>query len=239
MKNFAITGLILFVLAGCKPAQISFQQTQLNKAYVQNLFNVANQPATITGGKVFVADLTEDFVDRDGIGEKTIVNQGSNKEQLGVPLIDKSYKLFIITAKDGDNRNCVFIPAIFNAGNECIGLGPALIGNYGAGEIVFFKRLIFYSKKKHGKTGWVYDEKESEFKKSKSIFDPYDHSKTKINIAFQTDDEKDIPELRSFRITRILQLSDNRFGGNKPLVYNIASVFEDPDALLFTFLHNL
>lgn len=239
MKKITITGLILLVLAGCKPSQISFQPSQLNKTYVQHLLTVAKQPATVTSGKVFVAELTEDFVDRDGIGEKTIVNQRSNKEQLGVPLLDKSYKLFIITAKDGDNRNCLFIPAIFNASNQCIGLGSALIGNYGAGEITFFKRMTFYTKKKHGKTGWVYDEKGSEFKKGKSIFDPYDHSKTKISIAFQTEEEDDIPELRSFRITRILQLNDNRFGGNKALIYNIASVFEDPDALLFAFLHNL
>lgn len=242
MKPIVSSIIILFILVGCKPAKISFKPDQINTNYVRQLLTIANQPnaSEIKGGKIFVADLSEDYVERDGIGEKTIINDNSTKDRLGIPLLDKRYKLFIISTTGTVNNESIFIPAIFDASNNCIGLGPAMIGVFGPGELTYFKRLTYYPKKKKGKIDWVYDKKGSEFKKSASIFDPYDRSRTKINIIYQLDEmDKDIAELKSFRVTKILQISENRFGGNKPLIYNISSVFEDPDALFFLFLRNL
>lgn len=206
------------------------------------MLTIANQPnaSAITGGEIFVADLSEDYVERDGIGEKTIMNDNSTKDRLGITLQDKRYKLFIISTTGTANNESIFIPAIFDGSNNCIGLGPAMIGTFGPGELIYFKRLTFYPKKKKGKIDWVYDKKGSEFKKSGSVYDPYDRSRTKINIIYNLDEtEKDIPQLKSFRVIKILQISENRFGGNKPLIYDISSVFEDPDALFFLFLRNL
>ncbi len=242
MKTILLSIIILAILAGCKPAQISFKPDQINTNYIKQLLILANQPnaSAITGGKIFVADLSEDYVERDGIGEKTIMNDNSTKERLGIPLQDKQYKLFIISTTGTVTNESIFIPAIFDGSNNCIGLGPALVGSFGPGELIYFKRLTYYPKKKKGKIGWVYDKKASEFKKSGSVYDPYDRLRTKINIIYQLDEmDKDIPELTSFRVTKILQISENRFGGNKPLIYNISSVFEDPDALFFLFLRNL
>lgn len=237
MVRNILFSILLLIIVGCKPTQVAFNETSITKDYVANILHLVKEDTAhkITGGKIFIADLYENFISRDGIAEKTIINQNSTKQRLDLPLIDKTYKLFIITTEGTDSREAIFIPAIFQGMDKCIGLGPALIGKFGPGELAFYKKAKFYSKKKAGHIGWVYDRKSSEFK-SGDIFDPFDDSKTKFNVLFQTIDTTDISDLNQFNITNILQLSDNRFGGKKPLVYNIASVFEDPEALNFIFL---
>lgn len=240
---FATTILLLAI--GCKPTEFAFKDDDIDIGFVKNILAVAKEDASgkITGGHIFVAPLYDNFIERDGIGEKTIANQNSTKQRLDLPVIDKSYELFIITTEGSPTNEAIFIPAIFKGlkgtpSYKCIGLGPALIGKYGPGELTFYKKVTYYAKKKKGKLGWVYDKKASEFKNG-SIIDPSDPSKTKFNVLFQTADTAFISELPHFSITTILQLSDNRFGGKKPLVYNIASVFEDAEALRFDSLRTL
>lgn len=243
-KILLATSIVLLII-GCKPTEFAFKDDDINIALVKNILSVAKEDGAdkITGGHIFVAPLYENFIERDGIGEKTIVNQNSTKQRLDLPVIDKSYELFIITTEGSGTQLAIFIPGIFKGlkgtnSYKCIGLGPALIGKYGEGELVFYKKVKYYAKKKKGKIGWVYDVKASEFKNG-SIFDPFDLSKTKFNVLFQTADTNLISELPRFTVSTILQLSDNRFGGTKPLVYNIASVFEDAEALRFDSLRTL
>lgn len=233
---------IFILLLGCKPTEFAFKDDDIDMNFVKEILMLAKQDTAnkVSGGHIFVAELYDSFIERDGIGEKIISNQNSNKQRLDLPLTDKTYELFIITTEGSQNREAIFIPAIFTGlkgtkSHKCIGLGPALIGKYGPGELVFYRKAKYYAKKKKGKIGWVYDKKGSEFKNG-SIFDKFDSSKTKFNVLFQTADTSYISELPQFSITTILQLSDNRFGGKKPLVFNIASVFEDPEALNFIFL---
>jgi hypothetical protein len=187
----------------------------------------------ISGGKIFMAQLTDKFVGRDTIAQKTIMNEYSQKESLSIPLSDKSYKLFVITVSGvGFTDNAIFLPATFSA-NKCIGVGPALLGLFSPGELLFTKKLKYCRKKER----WLYDKKESEFGKH-GIYAPHDSTKTKLYIKFQCDTEDDFTDVAEFRIKDIFQINDNKIGENRPLIFNINSVFEDPDALYFKFFRN-
>lgn len=245
VRNILFIVSIFFLLPGCKPTEFAFKDDNIDINFVKEILALAKQDTAnkVTGAHIFVAELYDSYIERDGIGEKIIANQNSSKQRLDLPVTDKTYELFLITTEGSQNREAIFVPAIFigvkgTNSHKCIGLGPALIGKYGPGELVFYRKAKYYARKKKGKIGWVYDKKGSEFKNG-SIFNKFDSSKTKFSVLFQTGDTAYISELPRFSITTILQLSDNRFGGKKPLVFNIATVFEDPEALNFIFLRTI
>ena len=237
-----ITLSILFFvsfLIGCEPTKIAFSPANINTTYVKSLLRVAKQGDTnFTAGKIFIAELVEDYVDRDGIAEETIVNTSSAKPKLRLAKKGLSYRLFVITT-DAPQHACIFLPTIFNGEDTCIGLGPASIGVWGAGELKFFKKLEFYANRKTGKGVWKYPKKDNEYSGSHSIYDPHNSARTKIEIKFVADVKKNLARLDSFKITDIINVSENRFGGVKPLIFNIASIFEDSAALSFIKLDSL
>jgi hypothetical protein len=248
--RLAILSVFIFLM-GCKPAMMTFKPDDLDLNYVKNLIvkakgirnhsetdiknnSVGQEDTAFSTMKIFEAVLVDDYVKRDGIAEETIINTESKHKTPSLAMISNSYKLYIITADTSrPGSACIFIPTIFNAGDSCIGLGPALLGTWAAGQIKYFKTLKYYSKKKGKKSGWVYEEKENEFKKSKSIYDPLNDARTKVEIKFEADEKKNIARLPYLRIINIFNTAENRFGGHKPLVFQIDQVFEDPDALLF------
>lgn len=236
VRNNLITILVLLILVGCKPTQVSFSAKDITADYVKKLLATANEKDTsFTPGNIFVADLEEDLVNRDGIAEETIINSKSEKPRSGVTIDGNSYQLFIITLNNEKNRS-IFLPAIFNSEEECIGLGPALIGDWGAGQLKFTKRLRCKPNRKTHEAIWKYPVKENEYGKTGRTSDPKDGTITKLEIKFETNTKKNIPSLADFRIINIYTISPNRFGGNKPLVFNIANIFEDDQALYFKHL---
>ena len=236
MRNILITILVFLILVGCKPTQVSFSAEDITPAYIKKLLVIANEKDTsFTTGNIFVADLEEDLVNRDGIAEETIINSKSEKNRSGVTIDGNSYRLFIITLDNEKNRS-IFLPAIFNSEEECIGLGPALIGDWGAGQLKFTKRLRCKPTRKTHDAIWKYPVKENEYGKTRRTSDPKDGTITKLEIKFETNTKKNIPSLADFRIINIYTISPNRFGGNKPLVFNNSNIFEDDQALYFKHL---
>lgn len=238
MKITLLVTCLCISLIGCKPSELLFKPDDINAEYVKHLLKVANENQELSGGKIFVAELEEDYVSRDGIAEETIINIKSKKPRTRIAKKGLTYRLYIITNEDSTDRSSIFLPSIFNADDICIGLGPAFVGTWGAGELKYFKKLVYYPKKKKKQIEWVYSKKESEYSKSDSTIHPFDDSKTKIEIKFQADVKKNILTLPDFKIINIFTVSDNRFGGNKPMIFHIASIFEDPDALSFRFLRS-
>lgn len=236
VRKILIAIAVLFILVGCKPTQVSFSVDDINVDYVKKLLRTAKEKDTsFSSGTIFVAELEEDMINRDGIAEQTIINKKSNKPRSGVAMIGNSYKLFIITANSPNSRS-IFLPAIFTADDECIGLGPALVGSFGAGQLKYVKRLHCKPNRKTHEARWEYSPKENEFGRTGNIADPKDGSITKVEIKFETDSKKNISTLADFKIINVYNIAPNRFGGNKPLVFNIASIFEDDRALHFEHL---
>ena len=236
MVRNILFAILLLTVVGCKPTQVSFSDADINADYVKKLLVTAKEKDTsFTSGNIFVAELTEDLVNRDGIAEETIINSESKNPVSGITIDGNSYKLFIITINNSARRS-IFLPAIFNSEEECIGLGPALVGDWGAGQLKYTKRLRCKPNRKTHEAIWKYPVKENEFGKTGSTRDPKDKTITKLEIKFETDTKKNISSLADFRIINIYNISPNRFGGNKPLVFNIANIFEDDHALYFKLL---
>jgi hypothetical protein len=233
MVRNTLFAILLLTLVGCKPTQVSFSAEDITPAYIKKLLVTAKEKDTsFSTGTIFVADLEEDLVNRDGIAEETIINTKSDKPRSGITVDGNSYQLFIITLNNEKQRS-IFLPAIFNSEEECIGLGPALVGDWGAGQLKFTKRLRCEPNRKTHEAIWKYPVKESEFGKTGRVTDPKDETVTKLEIKFETNTKKSIPSLADFRIINVYTISPNRFGGNKPLVFNIANIFEDDQALYF------
>lgn len=236
VRNILFAILLLLVLVGCKPTQVSFSVDDINADYIKKLLVTAKEKDTsFTNGNIFVAELNEDLVNRDGIAEETIINSESKNPVSGITIDGNSYQLFIITINNSSRRS-IFLPAIFNSEGVCIGLGPALVGDWGAGQLKYNKRLRCKPNRKTHEAKWEYAVKENEFGKTGNITDPKDKTITKLEIKFETNSTKNISSLADFRIINIYNISPNRFGGNKPLVFNIATIFEDDHALYFKLL---
>jgi hypothetical protein len=243
VRNIIITILVLLILVGCKPTQVNFSAKDITAEYVKKLLVTAEtksvpikEDTAFTSYSVFVAELKEQLTNRDGIAEETILNKKSKNPGSGVAIRGSSYQLFIVTANNSAQPS-IFLPAIFNAEGDCIGLGPALVGTWGAGSITFNRRIRCKPNRKTKEAVWIYPVKENEFGKTGEILDPKDdNTGSKIQIRFEGDTKKNISSLADFKIVSIYKISPNRFGGNKPLVFNIAEIFEDDHALYFKLL---
>jgi hypothetical protein len=244
VRNILITILVLLTLVGCKPTQVNFSAEDITAEYVKKLLVTAQtksvpieKDTAFTSYCVFVAELKEQLTNRDGIAEETILNKKSKNPGSGVAIRGSSYQLFIVTANNSSQPS-IFLPAIFNAAGDCIGLGPALVGTWGAGSITFNRRIRCKPNRKTKEVVWIYPVKENEFGKTGEIFDPKEDARSKIQIRFEGDTKKKINSLADFKILNIYNISPNRFGGNKPLVFNIAEIFEDDHALYFKLLNS-
>lgn len=242
MVRNTLFAILLLTLVGCKPTQVSFSAKDITADYVKKLLVTAQTKSVpiesdtaFTSYSIFVAELKEQLTNRDGIAEETILNKKSKNPGSGVVIRGSSYQLFIITANNSAQAS-IFLPAIFNAEGDCIGLGPALVGTWGAGSITFNRRIRCKPNRKTKEAVWIYPVKENEFGKTGDIFDPKEDARSKIQIRFEGDTKKDINSLADFKILNIYNISPNRFGGNKPLVFNIAEIFEDDHALYFKLL---
>lgn len=245
VRKILIPIALFFILVGCKPTQVSFSAKDITAEYVKKLLVTAKTKSipieddtAFSSYNVFVAELKEQLINRDGIAEETIMNKVSKNPRSGIVTKGTSYKLFIVTANNSAQPG-IFLPAIFDADNNCIGLGPALVGTWGAGSLTFNRRIRCKPNRKTKEAVWIYPIKENEFGKTGDIFDPKEEARSKIQIRFEGDIKKDINSLADFKIVNIYTISPNRFGGNKPLIFNIAEIFEDDHALYFKLLKSL
>lgn len=261
MRILIICTGFFMLLQGCKPMELAFRPQELTDRYVKDLIikahgvkrdlatdtnnNIAgNEDTGFAAMRIYEAVLTDDYIRRDGIAEETIINTKSNQSAVSLAVKKNTYRLYIITAGTTANSPCIFLPSIFDARGKCIGLGPALLGTWAAGQIKYYKTLIYYPRSRNAltralspgrkKDAWVYDKKVNEFKGSKSIYEPFTNfASTRKEIKFEADQKSNIAGLPDFRIINIYNTAENRFGGQKPLIFDIGEIFEDPDALAF------
>ena len=249
--------IVVVMLVGCKPTIINFNEDRIDFDYIRNIIVTAegfsNDPVkdphnnkleaedtVFTMGRIFMTELEDRYVIRDGIVEETIANTDRVDSTTDLMEVSNTYRIYIVTAKNEiGSAPAILIPAIFNADGDCIGLGPALLGRWGAQQLVFYKQMKWNPKSKNQEFKWEYDTKESKYKKSKSIYFDKGRTMTKKDIIAVTDKKGRIIELETFNITRIYNASENKFGGNKALLFVIKDIFQDAHALHFTVVKNL
>lgn len=246
---------VLMILTGCKPAMINFNEEQLDSDYIRKMIitaegfrtngsdtnnnEIENADTAFVKTSIYKTELKDRYITRDGIAEETVVNSRSPNPSPGLVMKQNSYRIYIVTAKNDSARAAILMPAIFNADGDCIGLGPAWIGTWGASQLSFYKLIRWRPKSKNNDFKWKYKPKENEYKRSKSIYFPGDGSRTKNEIIVIINEKRNIIDLYEFHIDKIYNAAENKFGGHKALRYDINEIFGDSLALNFRFMKDL
>lgn len=209
---------ILLALVGCKPSNFAFKEsTQLNKSLFLNIPAIAGDTTlTLDSVTVYKARLEEQLVDKNDIPEYKLVNDKSRKSG-AVPFeIDGNYNhlfLFILHTKP-DKKLCVFLSTGFNVDTVCTGLGPVYQGNIRQGRIYFFRTLKIRQEGANYRFSLAAKE-------------------TGLIFYFDESDRRKDPQV--IRINEIIRNKPNTISGTKPLIYNVSKIFNDQDALVFSY----
>lgn len=248
MKQMIYMILLLAAFSSCKLSQINFSETDLNKDFVKKRIrsvqeNDENAPINLdfTGIRVYKSVIQNGNVLRNGVVEETAINKYGNKKNYRDPANTRNtYTLYMIITDAEGIQNVLFFPSITNADGAFVGLGPAYLGNIGIDRLNFTNILHFKEASDHkfmrnlfpkkAFDRWVYVEKENKYK----FKDETTKQKAaKIEVVFELDRELTFMNMQPFRIKRIFKTSGNNISADKPLAFDIAQIFDDPDALIF------
>lgn len=232
-KIFSISILTgLFFTTGCKaPRYLQGYKDIIDSSFVKQIaLNLGGGPDSIIDYKMFRAHISEKLVETNAVAEYTLMNDLSKKNTVDL-LIKRSYNelYYYELSSVNEQRYGIFLAATFATAFDtvqCIGLGPLYIGFVSKGDNNTRKFVI---------------EKEYAIKKDKRT------------EAIRLKEQKGIPRLYwvyeyvnsdnsgklQIRFSEILQRGKNKVSGiNKPLVYNIENIFNDPDALRFSLVND-
>ena len=242
MKQLMYTVLLLATFSSCKLSAIHFRETDLTTTFVkERMRSVQEKDAhasidlDFTAIRVYKSVIQNGNILRNGVVEETAINAYGNRKNYKDPAnIRNIYTLYIIITDAEGLRNVLFFPTIRNTKDEFVGLGPAYLGNAGIDRLNFTNILHFkaaakrpfiqniFSKKSTDR--WVYLEKENKYKSTGSA---------KIEVVFELNKELTFLDMQPFRVERIFKTSGNNISADKPLAFDIARIFGDPDALIF------
>jgi hypothetical protein len=209
-----------YAVCSCKPHSYLFG---FKKDITKNFFAEVPQIAgiddfSIRSIKVYRAYLEEKLVEREAIPEYKLINKESKQPSVKLVTSRNHHELYLFEILP-DTKQLdtvyVFLATSFNARGQCLGLGPAYLGFLRIDQLVI-KKILKISRK-----GDVYQLK----------------ARKKTDLIFLAEEELPQPLNTSspIRIKQIIRLDPNKIGGEKPIVFTIEKIFNDPDALVFTF----
>lgn len=242
MKQMMYTILLLAALSSCKLSQINFSEKDIDTAFVKERIRSVQEkddhaPINLdfTSIRVYKSVIQNGNTLRNGVVEETAINKyGKRKNYRDPANIRNTYILYLIITDAEGPQNVLFFPTITSADSIFVGLGPAYVGNIGIDRLNFTNILHFkpasnlkfmrnlFPKKECDR--WLYVEKENKYICSK---------KPKIEVVFELDRELTFMNMQPFRIKKIFKTSGNNISADKPLAFDIAQIFGDPDALIF------
>lgn len=195
---------------------------------------------TFSSHRIYRCTLEDAFVIRNHLVEETIRNNETGKIDAPEPLSGNQYRLYMAVMGSHAGELAVFIPAVFDASDRCLRLGPAWLGTWNAGEFSFYKTLRHKADRSGGPGRWHYDRKENEDRKTGSIMLSGNLSYLrKHSIRFVTDRTENISELDGFRLIRIFRRSPSQIGAEKGLLFDVPGIFQDSAALTFVRIDTL
>jgi hypothetical protein len=242
MKQMMYTILLLSALNSCTLSHINFSEKDIDTDFVKERIRSVQErdvhaPINLdfTSIRVYKSVIRNGNILRNGVVEETAINKYGNRKNYRDPAnIRNTYTLYLIITDGEGMQNVLFFPSITNADDAFVGLGPAYVGNAGIDRLNFTNILHFktasnlkfmqdsFSKK--GSDRWIYKKKENKYTFS---------GEAKIEVVFELDRELTFMNMQPFRITRIFKTSGNNISADKPLAFDIAQIFGDPDALIF------
>lgn len=248
MKQMTYMILLLAAFSSCKLSQINFIEKDFNTAFFQKCIKSVQAKDTcakfnldFTSIQVYKSVIQNGNVLRNGVVEETAINKYGNRKNYWDPAnIRNKNTLYIIITDNIQSQQVLFVPSIQNAKDSFVRLGPAYLGNLGIDRLNFTNILYFKTARnkiikknkaiEKNKEKWVYLENKNKYK----FKDEYTTCKSsKITLNFELDNTPTYLDMQPFRIKRIFKTSGNNISGEKPLVFDIAQIFDDPDALIF------
>lgn len=209
------------MLLGCAAPVYYYSPTQApSMDFFNKMVKTANPAvASLDSVQIFQATLQEDYVERNSVAEKTIINTESDATRFPVPVIDKEYRLYIFKLFYGKVKSdAIFMSTAYKGdcdGDNCanVGIGPAYYGKIRMEQLVLNKAM--------------------KMTKNKNEYVPVKASPDSIRMIAAEDFSK--PQTTTINIKHLVVLKPNKVGGSKPLRYDIEQLFDDKKALLFTY----
>ena len=251
MKNIIFALIACALLSGCKLYEVGFTERSFNLDYVKQLTVVAGgfrgdpltdplnkfagpEDTAFTHIRIFSSVLEEALIIRNGVVEKTLMN-GSNPSKASIePMRGDEFRLYMAVMGNHAGDLAMYMPAMFDASGRCLRLGAAWIGTWNAGEFSLYKTLRHRPDRKGGPGRWIYDRRENEDRRSRSIIlDGTGGSMRKQSVRIVTDKISNIASLDSFRVMKIFRRSPSQIGADKGVMFDIPEIFQEPSALLF------
>ena len=251
MKIILLLLITCGLMSGCRLPGIAFSDDTPDIAYIKQLAVTARgfrgnerqdalnsivdpEDTAYTRMRMYQCVLKEAAQLRNSVVEETILNKDHPDADGIEPMVGHEFRLYMAVMGEKSGGLAVFMPAMFNADSVCLRLGPAWIGTWNAGELLFYKTLRHRGDRKGGPGKWIYDRKENEDRRTRSII-LYGTNKQlrKQSVRFVTDRIEGIASLDSFRVVRIFRRSPSQIGADKGVMFGIADIFRDSSALQF------
>lgn len=228
--------LLILVLAGCKPTKYTVNHTNLiNNSFKKDSYFLANYESkkegikynNVTSYRIYRAIIKEELIENNSVGEYKLMNEESEQARINKRMLGNYHELYLylFNINSGESAKFVLVSAGYNAKGECISLGPAYTGSINTGKNNPSLNAEYSVKVRHCKKG---------------IYLRNNHkNKTDLNFLSHTPVMPyDNPD-SLLRFYMVLQDKRNKIGGmNKPLVFNIARIFNDPAVLTFRLIAN-
>ena len=211
------------LISSCKPGSVNFKyNSQVNMDFFGNITQIAGHPDWIIDSiNVFQCVLQEKLVERNGVPDYKLINTKSKQPSVDFVISRNYHRLFIFQLFTSPMQDdlCVFMATSFTPDSMCTGLGPAYFGNTRIYEMDIKRQLKII-------------EKNNQYQ----LLD-----KNKINMNFYIDSTLDLldPGLDTFPLQQIILQDANRVAGKKPVIFNAEKIFNDPDALVFTWFQTI
>jgi hypothetical protein len=220
-KPYLLGLLLVVALYSCKaPASIFKFNEHVNADFFKQVTAIAQgtdcEVEAVTGIVVYRAVLLERMVEKEDVLEFAMLNAESKVPYAAYKQIrgykQELYLLRLITA-NGLTNACIYIPVKYGPGERlCIGFGPAYFGCVDSlgNKVQFFSEV-----------------KVKQQRKQFSLV-----GKQAVSMLLFADR---LPGMGTggLAVQKIVFESKNKFGGSKPVVFNVAEVFHDPQALFF------
>ena len=236
MSNYKSILFLLFaalLFAGCGTPVYTFRTKDIITDSMRKNVSAFIDPEVkdpIASYTAFKAEIKETLVESNAVAEYKLVNSLSGKKTIDLAINRYRNELYFYEFQSiNEQEYGIYLAATFEtagaATRRCIGLGPLYIGHIGVGENGSKKFITVHEytiKKKRCSSRLIVKKK-----KNPQLLD--------FLYMPVLNKEGDPIEIKVFQI---IQKNKNKISGlNKPLVYDITRIFNDPDALAFSIFN--
>jgi len=225
-KKYWLFIMGLAFLSACKPASMSFKSDEHINVNLFDELSVFEPGIKIDSIRVFVALLEEQVVERDAVPEYKLINSESRKQIVDYEIEGNYHQLYFFQLfSNPDKRLAVFLATGWNYKDTCTSLGPAYLGYIREERFRIARRLKIRQEK-------------DQYQLQKLHCFPKKNC-DQVTLFFYADKPIRSRDESHIRFHQIIMDSPNKIAGTKPVIYNINRIFNDPDAMIFTYQNTL